>query len=276
MVSYKGIPPGTAKIEDNLYYDKFEVANVHWREYMYWVGRVFGEKSKEYIAAIPDTMVWVKKDTCLVNYSEYYLRNPQYNYHPLVGVSQKQAEAYCKWRSDRVYEAILVDRKIIKDDRNQNAQNHFTIERYFAGEYQGVKPDSNFLYYPSYRLPTIEEWKTAVHFEDSMEHKVKAKVLFQNKDIEPCSKKNSSSVTRSYKDQYPLDDIDNGIFEKKHPLINLRGNVNEWTSEKGVCIGGGWADKANILATQDTFQIEGVNAWTGFRSVCEWKEYKIK
>jgi formylglycine-generating enzyme required for sulfatase activity len=240
---------------------------------MFWVGKVFGKNSKEYKATVPDTTVWVNADSCLLKYSESYLTDPRYNYHPLVGITQEQAKAFCKWRSDRVLEGILVRRDVLKEDPNQNPQNYFSKERYFAGGYQGVKPDSHFLYYPNYRLPTIEEWKVAVYYEDSIEHKYKSKPLSPNIAVEPCDMEAAASVTKPFK---MPDDLFDAASEKRHPLSNLKGNVSEWTSEKNVSIGGGWADKAEVTAIQDTFHLDGENAWTGFRCVCEWKEYKLK
>jgi hypothetical protein len=69
-------PPGTIKISDNLYFDKTEITNIDWREYLYWVGKVYGTNSDEYNKAIPDTNVWSKLN---INYSSLdssYLRHP--------------------------------------------------------------------------------------------------------------------------------------------------------------------------------------------------------
>lgn len=29
-------PPGTVKINDTLFIDQTEIANIHWREFLYW------------------------------------------------------------------------------------------------------------------------------------------------------------------------------------------------------------------------------------------------
>ena len=37
-------PPGTIKIEENLYCDVTEVSNLEWKEYMLWAKRKYGEQ----------------------------------------------------------------------------------------------------------------------------------------------------------------------------------------------------------------------------------------
>ena len=256
-------PPGGIRIDTNLFYDETEMTNIGWREYMYWTSKIFGENSDEFKQALPDTLVWNKTDTCFLSYVEYYLRHPAYNDYPLVGVSQKQAKDYSKWRSDRVFERILVLRDKIKYDTAQNRETYFTIEKYYARKYQNVKPDSNFRYYPDYRLPTVSEWKRA----DSVDHlygnyyppRIGYALCLKNKDAGP-----EDVVGYHHK------------YRKKELFFDLHGNVSEWTSEKGITVGGGWADTANVILTQDTFHVDTANAWTGFRNVCEWKEWKMK
>jgi formylglycine-generating enzyme required for sulfatase activity len=262
----KELAPGVIRIGDNLYYDQTEVANVHWREYMYWVRRVFGDSSEEFKATMPDTLVWIRKDSCLRGYSGYY-HIPTTNYFPMVGISQKQAENFCKWRSDRVFERLLIEDGILKADYTQNRDHYFTIEKFYAGEYQGVKPDSNMRFYPNYRLPTKLEWRRALYFEDLIEHKYEVKPLPLITDVVPCVGNKWPAIVK------PVDGENaQNIPDKKYPLRHLRGNVGEWASEPETSLGGGWIDHASMVTTQDTFHISGVNAWTGFRCAFEWRE----
>jgi sulfatase modifying factor 1 len=46
-------------------------------------------------------------------YVEYYFSHPSYNYYPVVGVTWKQARDFCIWRTDRVNEKALMDKKVI-------------------------------------------------------------------------------------------------------------------------------------------------------------------
>ena len=43
----------------SFYMDETEVANIDYKEYLYWIERVFGESYPEvYLNALPDTLVW--------------------------------------------------------------------------------------------------------------------------------------------------------------------------------------------------------------------------
>ena len=95
---------------NSFFMDKTEVANVHYREYLYWLGAVFGTAGMDSVVeqAKPDTLVWRSELAYNEPYVEYYFRHPSYNYYPVVGVSWKQATDYCIWRTDRVNELELV------------------------------------------------------------------------------------------------------------------------------------------------------------------------
>ena len=109
----KKAPPGTVKLLNNFYCDKTEIRNVDYREYLFWAAKQFGEKSDNYKACLPDTNIWSINADSL---SRYYLRHPLYSYYPVVGISQKQAINFSKWRSDRVFYFLLVSKGIIKSN----------------------------------------------------------------------------------------------------------------------------------------------------------------
>src|SRR5690242_3539091 len=52
--------PPTRKTVNSFYIDRTEVANIHYREYLYWVDQVFdGDEYKTVReGALPDTLVW--------------------------------------------------------------------------------------------------------------------------------------------------------------------------------------------------------------------------
>ena len=272
------IPPNGVKIGENLYYDQTEVTNLDYREFMWWTYRIMGDKSDEYLATIPDTNVWKDFDSCLKTKMRYYLRTSEFEEYPVVGITQKQAEMYSKWRSDRVFEYILIKYGIIKTDPGQKKESCFTIERYFNGTYHNLKPDPDFKYYPEYSLPTTAEWIKALRYADSVEqaylkkcNSKTGKELKKNwpefrSDIIPC-------INDSFK-TIPVLIVHSGLVpERRQPLYNLRGNVSEITSENQVSIGGGWANKRQEILANNIFQAKKPNAWTGFRNVCEWKEW---
>jgi len=159
----------------SFYMDETEVRNVDYREYLYWIGRVFSEYPAVYRKALPDTLVWRDKMAYNEPYVEYYFRHPAYNEYPVVGVNWLQANDYCAWRSDRVNEIILVKNKILKMDPQQSGAENFNTDAYLAGQYEGLvnKPKTSAmgterkviledgLLLPKYRLPTEAEWEYA-------------------------------------------------------------------------------------------------------------------
>jgi sulfatase modifying factor 1 len=98
----------------SFYMDRTEVTNFHWLEYMYWMKRVYYKSYPHvYKKCLPDTLAWRKALGYREKYVNYYLRHPSYRDYPVVGVSWLQANDFCKWRTDRVNEAILVREGII-------------------------------------------------------------------------------------------------------------------------------------------------------------------
>lgn len=177
MFEYNNIPRKVTV--RSFYIDETEVANVHYREYTYWINRVFGENNKQIArAALPDTLVWREELAYNEPYVEYYFRHPSYNFYPVVGVSWLQANDFCKWRSDRVNEMLMVKDGYIDMTVDQKDENNFTTEAYMAGQYEPAiknskksnNPDeegtrslgmSDGVILPNYRLPTEAEWEYA-------------------------------------------------------------------------------------------------------------------
>src|SRR5687768_15938877 len=108
----------------SFYIDRTEVANVHYREYIHWLSRIFDveadENNKKILdAALPDTLVWRSELSYNEPLVEYYFRHPGFNDYPVVGVSWKQATDFCLWRSDRVNEGILLEKGYINKQRSE-------------------------------------------------------------------------------------------------------------------------------------------------------------
>jgi len=140
----------------SFYMDRTEVTNLHWLEYMYWMKRVYNKTYPHvYKKCLPDTLSWRTAMGYREKYVNYYLRHPSYADYPVVGVSWLQANDFCKWRTDRVNEAILVREGILKwhfadegstdvgaaNDANYDKryasvpQNMFSTENYLNGNY---------------------------------------------------------------------------------------------------------------------------------------------
>jgi len=165
----------------SFYLDETEVANVHYLEYLYWLTRVFGADYPEvYKKALPDTLVWRDRLAYNEPLIELYLRHPAYQQYPVVGVNWLQATDFCKWRTDRVNEQILIREGILRVNPNQINEDNFNSDSYLAGQYEGlVKSDlqdlnpsagangtrkvrmEDGILLPRYELPTEAQWEYA-------------------------------------------------------------------------------------------------------------------
>lgn len=161
----------------SFYMDETEVANIDYREYLYWLDRVFGESYPEVLLnALPDTLVWREELAYNEPFVETYFRHPSYDNYPVVGVSWLQANEFCRWRTDRVNEMLLIEKGILNPNPEQKDEDNFNTEAYLVGQYQGdvrknlknlrtdgerpVRFEDGILL-PAYRLPTEAEWEYA-------------------------------------------------------------------------------------------------------------------
>ncbi len=268
-------PPGVALIADNFYCDETEVSNISYREYLYWIEKIYGDTSIEYRNACPDTSVWTNEDSCLHFNVDYYLRHPRSRNYPVVGISQQQAEAFSNWRSDRVLELLLVRDGFMKWDGAQTKDNFFSREKYFRGEYQNIQPILDF--YPNYRLPSLEERAIILKYNENLATAYFEKCKY--KECRKCTSKELMIWTNKNPCQTNTNptfiDSDSCINVKKSKLLHhLKGNVSEWTQEENIAVGGGWKDTRQRIMESDTFHVFAPNAWTGFRNVCEWKKWE--
>jgi hypothetical protein len=267
-------PPGIVKLSNGLMMDETEVTNFHWCEYMYWTKRVFGKNSPEYSSTIPDTNCWIKSDTSYLPFTKYYLK--RYRDYPVVGITQKQVETFSKWRSDRVFEYILIGSGILKWQTDLNPENYFTPEKYFRGEHLGIKPDSNHLYYPVYTLPTVKEWKYAEKYSDSL---MNERIIKQQSKIFKKSPEYYNFIHCGYagvkfiRNIYINDPFTVPVYSG-FPLYNLKGNISEWTTSSDTTIGGGWYHTRAEILYDTIFICDTSNAWTGFRNVVHWEKWE--
>jgi formylglycine-generating enzyme required for sulfatase activity len=255
-------PPGTIQVKDNFYVDETELRNVSYREYMYWVSKVFGPNSSEYKFSEPLYL----RDTTKVNWFvtktisySYYFRNPKYNDFQLVAITYEQALAFCKWRSDRVYEQDLIDRKAIKTNYNQKKDHYFSIENVRKGVYKTDKPEVvKLCRIPNYRLPTAAEWELAASGALDLEKypyglentEAIRKLKVGNDTIGLVSARESEIVkTNSY------------------GVINMLGNVAEMVAEKGILKGGFWKTSFDNLQIKKEARFEKPRKLVGF-SMC--------
>jgi hypothetical protein len=266
------IPPGTIKISNNLYFDRTEISNLSYLEFMFWTEKVFGKNSKEFISILPDTNVWSKLNIDFASLDTFYLRHPAYFDYPVVGVSYNQATAYSNWRSDRVMEYLLIKKEIIPYRPIVQKDSVFTIDKYFQGLYYGIKPNEHFLIYPYYSLPDSTTYKQAASFADSLNaknYKFCKKKFCADKLLIDCNCLESTRPSMLY-----LTMETNCVFCKRELITHLKGNVREMTNTKSVFYGSSFIDSCkfpNNICRQDSLLL---NSYTGFRNVCEFRQWK--
>lgn len=136
------------RLSPDCWIDNREISILDWMEYQWWLEHVYGKDSEEYRSALPDTNVMKQQlPSPISNIIVKTLHAPAYRNLPIYGIDTSQARAYCRWRTDRVAERMLVLMKRMEYDERQTPERAFSVEKY-------ANPDGlKFLYFD---LPTQE------------------------------------------------------------------------------------------------------------------------
>lgn len=250
-----------------FYMDETEVSNIDYREYLFWIAKVFNESYPEvWTAALPDTLVWREELAFNEPFVETYFRHPAYDDYPVVGVNWLQAQEYCKWRTDRVNEMILVERGILNLNTEQKGEDNFNSEAYLLGQYEGdVKKNlkdlatggerpvrfEDGILLPAYRLPTEAEWEyAALALAENQPHQEDERIT--DRKLYPWSGAGMRYTVRGKEQGMMLANFKRGkgdymgmagklndnahitapvrsFIPNDYGLYNMAGNVSEWT-----------------------------------------------
>ncbi len=268
----------------SFYIDRTEVANVHYREYLHWLNRVFDASdpanAKILEGALPDTLVWRSELSYNEPMVEFYFRHPGFNDYPVVGVTWKQAKDFCLWRSDRVNEGTLVkDGYINKANVKPGAQqgdNNFTTKSYLLGLYTAppgkamqskkgtpaMAPtmESGKLL-PDYRLPFEAEWEYAAYG-------------LINQNPRPSVKEGKrGEELQSNKQVYPWAQNVNGLRDTRRGSWQGQFLANfKRGSGDNAGTAGGLNDRAFYTADVKSFFPNGFGIYNMAGNVSEWVE----
>lgn len=153
---------------------------------------------RDKVNVYPDTLCWVADFSYSYNepYTKQYFWHPAYDYYPVVGVSWKQANAFCIWRSD------LLNKYLVADGG------------YAAHEF---------------RLPLEAEWEYAARGD--LDHSMYPWGGHYTRNVEGCFLANYKPLRGNYADDGGQITVAVGSYEQNdYGLYDMAGNVAEWTS----------------------------------------------
>jgi len=212
------------------------------------------------VAVYPDTTVWVRDFNYSYNEPMHndYFSHSAYDDYPVVGVSWKQAKAFCNWRT-----------KLLNDYRKE----------------KGEENANNF------RLPTEAEWEYAARGGiESATYPWGGPYI---RDDRACYLANFKPLRGDYAADNALYTVEADSYNPNDfGLYNMSGNVSEWVNSsynptsynymssmnpnvnnkdnlRKVIRGGSWKDVSYFLrvSTRDYEYADSARSYIGFRTV---------
>lgn len=243
---------------------KFRYSEANLNEAVKSKGRKDFYKKTEPIEIYPDTTVWIKDFAYSYNEPMHndYLWHQAYDEYPVVGVSWKQAKAFCAWRT-------LYKNAYLKKKKGRNQIN-------------------------SFRLPTEAEWEYAAR--GGLESATFPWGGPYAKNDRGCFLANFKPNRGDYAADGALYTVEAKSYDPNdYNLYNMSGNVAEWTNssydagsyefvstmnpnvpdaknQRKVTRGGSWKDVAYFLqvSTRDFEYADSARSFIGFRTVQDY------
>jgi hypothetical protein len=252
--------PGIVFIEENWGIDQTECTNFNWLEFLFWTSEIYGKNSPEYKAILPDTAAWNSLGHLYEDYDSHYLRHPAYRNFPVVGVSYQQMQAYCQWRSDRVFEYKLVTEGFIPFKRKQQVDSIISIKALREGKLSWIPHIETVDQVPHYQLPTPLQWGKAVNFAEN--------------EFKKLSKRKIERINRLTKQKeehpFPSPVEPNFKHEQKKCIYLLNLNMSEQLRDEHLIVGQNWLNNKELDQTDVYKSPFSKNPLTlGFRCVLQ-------
>nr|HPN21331.1 SUMF1/EgtB/PvdO family nonheme iron enzyme [Tenuifilaceae bacterium] len=152
---------------------------------------------RDKVNVYPDTLCWIADFTYAFNepYTASYFWHPAFDNYPVVGVTWKQASAFCIWRTQ-------------------------LLNKYLAAEGTSIQ---------DYRLPLEAEWEYAAR--GNLDHSMYPWGGPYPRNLEGCFLANFKPLRGNYIDDGGLIPIAVGSYEPNdYGLYDMAGNVSEWTA----------------------------------------------
>ena len=199
---------------------------------------ITNQEYREFVNAVknpsmlPDTNSWNTDFEMAYNdpMRQYYFWHPTYKDYPVVGISQSQAAAYCKWFQTKVNEQL-----------SQSKNNDYTCFVTLPTEMQWES-----VYYYSY----LKDEKYT-HFAWLLENKLLKTKDKYNLNFGIDFTKEGVGIHDYMKDggMYPV--VGNKYKPTKHGIYNLLGNVAEWTISPAY----NFTDSSKVFFNKETKQV---------------------
>lgn len=236
----------------------YEISNGLYRQYVLAL-KNSGDSIRA-ISALPDSTVWLNRESMNQPYVTYYYTHPAYNDYPVIGVTYDQCILFCQWLSEKYN--TYANRKYKKVQ--------FDLPSEIEWMYAAASMEQNY-YYP---------WPGPYLLNSNGDHLANYTGISQASLIEVL--KDGKRSFQYIGSDEALSDYFAGAdgrdvvapvksyWPSKFGLYCMAGNAEEFVKEKGITKGGSWRDTGyylKITSRQKYNSEKSQSAERGFRFV---------